>query len=145
MKNGLEKLQYCQNDIGAGYHFRNPDGQWNWIYITAWVVEHNLKRKPTMIRGTIINIGLPILKIENLQAMLVENFRIINEPILSKLNSRHLEIIIHMSKGLTSGQIGEKMFLAKNTIRSIRQSIFDILGVHTVAEVTRFAVNCGLE
>ncbi|WP_461048766.1 response regulator [Spirosoma arcticum] len=61
-----------------------------------------------------------------------------------KLSPREVEIIRHIKAGLSSPQIAEKLNLSPYTIDTHRKNIHAKLGISTVAELVRFAVEMGL-
>lgn len=61
-----------------------------------------------------------------------------------KLTPREVEIIRHIKNGLSSPQIANKFSLSPYTIDTHRKNIHAKLGISTVAELVRFAVEMGL-
>lgn len=61
-----------------------------------------------------------------------------------KLSPREVEIIRHIKAGLSSPQIAETLSLSPYTIDTHRKNIHAKLGISTVAELVRFAVEMGL-
>jgi DNA-binding NarL/FixJ family response regulator len=61
-----------------------------------------------------------------------------------KLSPREVEIIRHIKVGLSSPQIAETLNLSPYTIDTHRKNIHAKLGISTVAELVRFAVEMGL-
>lgn len=61
-----------------------------------------------------------------------------------KLSPREVEIIRHIKAGLSSPQIAETLNLSPYTIDTHRKNIHAKLGISTVAELVRFAVEMGL-
>ena len=65
-------------------------------------------------------------------------------PLLDGLTSREKEIIKHIAKGLTNGQIAEQLFISPRTVDTHRTNIMRKIGVHNVASLIRFAFQNGL-
>lgn len=61
-----------------------------------------------------------------------------------KLSPREVEIIRYIKQGLSSPQIALKVHLSPYTIETHRKNIHAKLGISTVAELVRFAVEAGL-
>ena len=49
-----------------------------------------------------------------------------------------------VASGLTSGQIAEKLGIAQSTVEVHRRNIMRKLGLHNVAELTRYAIHSGI-
>jgi predicted ATPase/DNA-binding CsgD family transcriptional regulator len=63
------------------------------------------------------------------------------EASLPRLTQRELEVLQHLSKGLTSAQIAEKLELSTVTISSYLHSIYKKLGVSSRTAALRFALD----
>ena len=61
-----------------------------------------------------------------------------------KLSPREVEIIHYIKEGLSSPQIAEKVNLSPYTIDTHRKNIHAKLGINTVAELVRFAIEMNL-
>lgn len=61
-----------------------------------------------------------------------------------KLSPREVEIICYIKQGLSSPQIAEKLNLSPHTIETHRKNIHAKLGISTVAELVRFAIEVNL-
>lgn len=61
-----------------------------------------------------------------------------------KLSPREVEIIRYIKAGLSSPQIAEKVNLSPHTIDTHRKNIHAKLGINTVAELVRFAIEMDL-
>ncbi|GAB3893383.1 response regulator transcription factor [Spirosoma agri] len=61
-----------------------------------------------------------------------------------KLSPREVEIIRHIKMGLSSPQIAEKINLSQHTVDTHRKNIHAKLGISTVAELVRFAIEMNL-
>ena len=60
------------------------------------------------------------------------------------LNNRELQIIREMSNGLSSQNIGEKLFISRHTVDTYRRSILEKTESHNTAELIKFALKSGL-
>jgi two-component system NarL family response regulator len=56
------------------------------------------------------------------------------------LTGREIEVLDHVSQGLTSKEIGEELFISENTVKNHVRNILDKLGVHSRNEAVLYAV-----
>jgi DNA-binding CsgD family transcriptional regulator len=56
------------------------------------------------------------------------------------LSEREVEVLQLVARGLTNGEVGDRLFLSENTIRAHLRRIYQKLDVSTRAEAVRFAV-----
>jgi len=61
-----------------------------------------------------------------------------------KLSPREVEIIRYIKDGLSSPQIAEKINLSQHTIDTHRKNIHAKLGINTVADLVRFAIEMSI-
>jgi DNA-binding NarL/FixJ family response regulator len=62
----------------------------------------------------------------------------------SVLTSREREVLQLLSEGKLSKEIAESLHLSVRTIETHRRQIMDKLGIHTVAELTKYAIRQGI-
>ena len=67
-----------------------------------------------------------------------------DNPAVSRLSKREIEIIQLICDQLTNEEISKKLFLSKRTIDNHRQNILNKLGMNNTAGLVRFAVENGL-
>ena len=67
-----------------------------------------------------------------------------DNPSLSRLSKREVEIIKLICDQLTNDEISKILFLSKRTIDNHRQNILNKLGMRNTAGLVRFAVENGL-
>lgn len=60
------------------------------------------------------------------------------------LSEREQQILRLVTNGMTSTQIGEKLFISPATVDVHRRNIMRKLGLHSVADLTRYAIRHGL-
>jgi DNA-binding NarL/FixJ family response regulator len=65
-------------------------------------------------------------------------------PKYTTLGPREREIVQLLAEGHTSPQIAQKLHISKRTVESHRRNIMQKLGVHSLAEITKYAVREGL-
>lgn len=56
------------------------------------------------------------------------------------LTGRELEVLRHIADGMTSRQIGEKLFISENTVKNHVRNILDKLGLHSRNEAVLYAL-----
>jgi len=66
------------------------------------------------------------------------------DPAHGSLSPREMEVLQLLAEGLTSPQIGKRLFVAKTTVDSHRRKIMHKLGIHNVADLTKYAIREGL-
>lgn len=66
------------------------------------------------------------------------------EPAGTKLGAREVQVLQLVAVGLTSAQIAERLEIALSTVEVHRRNIMRKLNLHSVAELTRYAINNGL-
>jgi len=56
------------------------------------------------------------------------------------LSAREREVLQLLAEGLTSSQIGKRLFVATSTIETHRRNLARKLGTHSVADLTKYAI-----
>lgn len=62
----------------------------------------------------------------------------------SALSGREREVLQLLAEGLSSPEIGKRLFIATSTVETHRRSIMRKLGIHSVADLTKWAIREGL-
>ena len=62
----------------------------------------------------------------------------------SVLSEREREVLQLLAEGLSSPQIGKRLFIATSTVETHRRSIMRKLDIHSVADLTKWAIREGL-
>lgn len=62
----------------------------------------------------------------------------------AELTHRELQVLELLSDGLRTSEIAKKLFISEKTVESHRSHIMDKLGIHTIAGLTKYAVQGGL-
>ena len=60
------------------------------------------------------------------------------------LSEREREVLQLLAEGLTSPQIGKRLFIATSTVETHRRAIMRKLEIHSVADLTKWAIREGL-
>lgn len=63
---------------------------------------------------------------------------------IPKITRREKEIMVLVSKGLTTAQIAEQLFISTHTVESHRKNLMDKFDVNTMTAVIKFATQFGL-
>jgi DNA-binding NarL/FixJ family response regulator len=66
------------------------------------------------------------------------------EPEGGRLGRREREVLALLANGKTSQEIASRLFIATSTVIAHRRNISRKLGLHTVAELTKYAIREGL-
>ncbi len=64
---------------------------------------------------------------------------------LDSLTPRETEVLLHVAQGLTNREIGEQLDISPRTVETHRERVMDKLRIRTVAGLTRFVVENGLD
>lgn len=75
---------------------------------------------------------------------LVETFRGRNQADQKSLGARERQVLELLASGLSSPEIGLRLHIAPTTVEVHRRNIMRKLGVHGIAELTKYAVREGL-
>lgn len=60
------------------------------------------------------------------------------------LSPREREVLQLLAEGLSSPEIGKRLFVATTTVETHRRNIMRKLGIHSVADLTKYAIREGL-
>jgi DNA-binding NarL/FixJ family response regulator len=63
---------------------------------------------------------------------------------LEQLTPRERDVLLGVARGLTNKAIGVELGISRRTVEAHRESLMRKLDIHTVAGLTRFALECGL-
>jgi DNA-binding NarL/FixJ family response regulator len=68
----------------------------------------------------------------------------VNHPETAALGNREREVLQLLAEGFSSKEIGVKLDISSVTVETHRRNIMKKLGLHTVAELTKYAVREGI-
>jgi two-component system NarL family response regulator len=60
------------------------------------------------------------------------------------LTAREREVLQLLAEGLSSPEIGRRLFVATSTVETHRRNVMRKLGIHSVADLTKYAIREGL-
>jgi PAS domain S-box-containing protein len=139
------------------YRLRHELGHWVWVSSRGQVVARGPHGNPLRILGTVMDISGPrnlayegaefLRRIEMLVQDLVvgkdanqDAYPAMMVPEEVKLSRRQREVLILIAQGMTSSEIAKKLDLGTSTVISHRRSLMKVLGLHSAADLTRFAI-----
>ena len=64
--------------------------------------------------------------------------------VFSALTTKEREVLQFMAEGKTTKQIAAALYVSVKTIESHRKQVMDKLGIHSIAELTKYAIREGL-
>jgi two-component system response regulator NreC len=65
-------------------------------------------------------------------------------PLLTLLTAKEREVLQMVAEGHPTKLIADKMHVTENTVEKHRQHIMDKLGIHSIAELTKYAIREGI-
>lgn len=66
------------------------------------------------------------------------------ETVFSALSSREREVLQLLSRGLNTKEIASELNISIKTVETHRKQIMDKLGIHSIAQLTKYAIKEGL-
>jgi PAS domain S-box-containing protein len=145
------------------HRLRHKDGHWVWLLDRGKVVERNGEGKALRAAGTLLDIsdrkqlkleGTELLRrIESLIAGLDQ--RPNRNPAADtsppqglrkteQLTLRQREVLTLVATGLTSAEIADRLNISRTTAITHRRDLMRKLGLHSTAELTRYAIQTKL-
>jgi DNA-binding CsgD family transcriptional regulator len=64
--------------------------------------------------------------------------------VFAVLSGREREVLQLLAEGLATKEIADRLALSVKTVESHRKSVMDKLGIHSIAELTKYAIREGL-
>lgn len=77
----------------------------------------------------------------NVQGELAARLR---NPSASPLTVREEEVVRHVALGLRNAEVGKRLFISEQTVKTHLNNIFQKLGMQDRAELTRYAIRTGI-
>jgi DNA-binding NarL/FixJ family response regulator len=68
----------------------------------------------------------------------------LREPAGEPLSPREREIVRQVALGLRNAEVGRKLFISEDTVKTHLNNIFKKLGLRDRAELTRYAIRVGI-
>jgi PAS domain S-box-containing protein len=138
------------------HQLRHKDGHWVSVEARGKVTLRDKDNNPLRMVGTILDItqrkrlndeGMDLLK--RIESLIRESssrtpVKVETGNSAESLTKRQRQILGLIAIGMTSTDIGKRLFLATPTVISHRRNLMAKLDLHSTAEVTRFAIDHGL-
>ncbi|WP_150046998.1 MULTISPECIES: PAS domain S-box protein [Methylomonas] len=135
---------------------RHKDGHWVSVEARGKVTRRLKDNAPLRMVGTILDVsqrkrlneeGLNLLK--RIEALIRESSshslgKADEKKSVENLTKRQRQVLGMIASGMTSAEIGRRLHLSTATVISHRRNLMATLGLHSTAEVTRFAIDHGL-
>jgi PAS domain S-box-containing protein len=137
------------------YRMRHKEGHWVWVLDRGKVVESDSQGKPLRAAGTLLDIsdrkqlkleGTELLRrMESLIIGLDERASIESQTSqevtkVERLTVRQREVLTLVAAGLTSAAIADRLKISHSTVITHRRDLMRKLGLHSTAEMTRYAI-----
>lgn len=138
------------------HRLRHKDGHWVWVLDRGKVVVRAADGTPLRAAGTLLDIsdnkrlnleGSDLLRrIETLirdvskPPALAERERMEAAGKAARISARQRQVLQLVAKGCTSAQIAQTLLISPATVVTHRRDLMAKLGLHTVAELTRYAI-----
>ena len=152
---GNTPMYHCE------YRLHHKDGHWVWIASRGQVVERDKQGNALRMSGVVQDISGPkslttegaefLRRIESMVKDMVVvkdgNRQEFSDPIQhgpDLLSRRQREVLIFIARGMTSAEIAKKLEVGTSTVISHRRSLMKVLGLHSAADLTRFAIKHAL-
>jgi two-component system NarL family response regulator len=78
------------------------------------------------------------------QSVVGASLRAVGATPAAQLSGREREVLQLLAEGLSSPEIGQRLFIATSTVETHRRNIMRRLGIHSVADLTKYAIREGL-
>lgn len=146
-------LQGDTASVHSEHRLRHKDGHWVTVETQGKVSQRDKDGAPLRMVGTLRDVtrrrrlnevGVDLLRqIETLirESTTASPTRPTENEALESLTKRERQILGMIADGMTSVQIAQQLELATNTVISHRQKLMGKLGLHSTAEVIRFAID----
>ncbi len=145
MKERIDYFRQNEGDTYTGiYRVKHKKGHWVWIYSNCTVYKRDEKGIPEQIIGISIDFTASFQTSEQLDELQRENHRLRNQLLLGKLTKRETELLNLVAAGKKDCEIADVMNISVHTAHSHHKNILHKLEMHCNAELTSFAVRCGL-
>ena len=152
---GNTPIYHCE------YRLHHKDGHWVWVSSRGQIVARDKQGNALRMSGVVQDISGPksltiegaefLRRIESMVKDMVGvkdgNQQEFAAPIQhgpDLLSRRQREVLILIARGMTSAEIAKKLGVGTSTVISHRRSLMKVLGLHSAADLTRFAIKHAL-
>jgi PAS domain S-box-containing protein len=147
-------IALCREGKGARRYeivAKRPDGAEVWLDVTTVTVDDDGRPvsihvlTPSVSAQRLADIALQVAgRLSASQAPADSPEEIARTAITQALTPREIEVLRLIAAGVTTDEIGERLTLARNTVRNHIQNIENKLGVHSRIEAVVLALKAGL-
>jgi PAS domain S-box-containing protein len=127
----------------AVYRLKHKRGHYIWLYFSSFVISRNPDGTPHKAGGIMINLDKFMIT-PYFENQITEQKTEKAKSQLKILSKREIEILSYLSKGLSAGDIADKLDLSSRTIETHKSNIQKKLGLKSTAALISFAVEMGL-
>lgn len=145
------------------YRCKAKSGDWVWFDTVGKAIQRDSAGKPTRLIGIHTDVTLrkhrqreSTALLRRIEALIMgmgdrsggdggneqESTRLMDQA--KQLSARQREILILVAEGHTSAEIARRLNVAYQTVVTHRRNLMGKLGLHTTADLTRFAMQCRL-
>lgn len=143
------------------HRFRHKAGHWVWIQVRGKVISRGADGKPLRMTGTHQDTSIRRRIERESSTLLGQIEKLMREAVspqlpdtppmtkpkgraVDSLTRRQREVLSLVASGCTSSEIGQKLHIATETVEAHRRDLMRKLNLHSVAGLTRFAMQEGL-
>lgn len=146
------------------FRFRHADTHWVRVLLRGRVVERGLHGEARTVAGTMLDLSSHVHRdydrdrlMDRIEALLgagagkviaaesvAETPREDAMPVRAKLTPRQIQVLGLIAEGHTSAKIADILHISEATIVVHRRDIMGKLDLHSIAELTRYAIQHGL-
>ncbi len=139
------QVQTNDNTEPAFYRYKHKSGKWIWLFGFGCVI----KRLPNGEPWLVFNIGLDFtprveFQFPDFDKLSKAHFSKINKDLIKLLTNKEKEIILHLSKGLTTKEVAALLFKSYHTINTHKRNAMSKLNFNKITDLVNFAVKTGL-
>lgn len=154
-----DHLQGLTESYEVEYRIRHSSGHWIWMLLNGRVVVRDDQDHPLLVAGTAQDItrrkrqsqqGMDLL--EQIKSLIQDMghsskhspVEVKSEQLLGQLTKRQRQLLELIARGWTTARIAAELHISTGTAVSHRRGLMRKLNLHNTAEVTSFAIRCGL-
>ena len=140
-----EYLGNPENDsLITVYRQKSKEGKWIRLLVSTKVTKRLPNNMPEETINCAVDISEKFAELGKVESILRENAYLKNKIKLKDLTTREVEIITQIATGKTTREVGAKLNISFHTVEAHRKRILKKLVLKNVAELVRFAGQCGL-
>ncbi len=126
------------------YRQKSKEGKWIRLLVSTKVTKRLPNNMPQEAINCAVDISEKFAELGKVESILKENAFLKSKLRLKDISPREIEIITQIAKGKTTKEIGDELSISFHTVETHRKKILKKLQLNNVAELVRFAGECGL-